>query len=155
MTCDVKYETLAAFAAGDLDAERTKAIENHLADCERCRRRVRSLEAVDRLLVGMVPQKPSSRAILETRRALPVKHPGARTPDIMTLDDVADYLHLSPEALDEIVEDLPAFELAGHVRVRRERLVEWIEQRERDYARQAAADWTRRVLVSQSEKGVA
>ena len=49
---------------------------------------------------------------------------------------------------------LYAFELAGQVRVRRERLVEWVQQRERDYAHQTAASWAARA-TTRSERGVA
>ena len=43
------------------------------------------------------------------------------------------------DELDEIAEELPAFELAGRLRVRRQRLMEWIEHREQSYARGATA----------------
>ena len=53
----------------------------------------------------------------------------------MTLDEVAEFLRVSLEELGEVVGELPAFELAGRVRVRRTKLIEWIEKRERAYAR--------------------
>ena len=51
--------------------------------------------------------------------------------------------------MGEIVASLPAFELAGQVRVRRSRLIAWIEERERSY--QATAGWAAHALG----KGVA
>ena len=59
----------------------------------------------------------------------------------MTLDEVGEFLRIGPETLSEIAEELPAFELGGQVRVRRERLLEWVRRREQDYARGAAASW--------------
>ena len=51
--------------------------------------------------------------------------------------------------------DWPAFELAGQIRVRRAKLVEWIERRERDFTRQSAASWAARATAGAFGKGVA
>ena len=56
----------------------------------------------------------------------------------MTLAEVAEFLRVSPDALAEVMEELPAFEVGGQVRVRRARLVEWVAERERNYARSRA-----------------
>ena len=71
----------------------------------------------------------------------------------MTLDEVAAFLRLSDAQLDEVVEELPAFELGGQLRVRRQRLIEWLQQRERDYARQAAGSWAAQALSDEFDKG--
>ena len=62
-------------------------------------------------------------------------------PEIMTPAQVCDFLQLTPDKFDEVVERLPGFEIAGELRFRRTRIVEWIERRE--------ADRDREVLVSQ------
>ena len=141
MNCDVIYEELAAFAAGEVDAERQAEIRRHVAACDRCRRRLAALERADAALGRMRPARPPAEAVLAARRALADAIRPVRAPEIMTLDEVAELLRVTPEQLGEVVEELPAFELAGQVRVRRQRLIEWIGQRERDYTRQAAASW--------------
>ena len=55
-------------------------------------------------------------------------------PEIMTPAEVAAFLRIPLDDLEEVFDELPSFEFAGHVRVRRERLLEWIEQRERRQA---------------------
>jgi len=71
----------------------------------------------------------------------------------MTLNEVAELLRISPDELGEIAEELPAFELAGRVRVRREKLMEWIAQRESAYARQVAASRVARAAAGLTEEG--
>jgi hypothetical protein len=56
----------------------------------------------------------------------------------MTLDEVAEFLRISLDELEEVVTELPAFEVAGQLRVRRARLLEWVEARERAYRRSSA-----------------
>lgn len=144
MNCDVTYQDLAAFASGDADADRREQLDGHAARCRRCRKRLEALRRSDAALKALPKVAPSGSAILAARRALVEVTRGPRAPEIMTLADVAEFLRVTPEQLGEIAEELPAFELAGQVRVRRDRLIEWVQQRERDYARDAAASWAAR-----------
>ena len=141
MHCDVTYEELAGFAAGDLDEQRQATIREHLLHCERCRRRNDALKKADAALAALPPARPRGSAILKARRALAEVTRGPHAAEIMTLEEAAEFLRITPDQLGEIAEELPAFELAGQIRIRRARLVEWVQQRERDYARQAAASW--------------
>jgi len=133
MKCEVTHEELAAFAAGDLPSERTGQLEQHLATCAECRRRLEAIEALDVRLRSLPRLEPSAGAALRARRLLSREVRPA--PEVMTLDEVADFLRVSLNDLGEIVAEMPAFELAGRVRVRRTKLIEWIEKRERAYAR--------------------
>ena len=67
----------------------------------------------------------------------------------------ADFLRITRDQLGEIVEELPAFELAGQIRIRRQRLIEWVQQRERDYSRQASQRWVSGARIVAPEMGVA
>ena len=73
----------------------------------------------------------------------------------MTLEEVAEFLRISGDELGEIVEELPAFELGGRIRVRRAKLLEWIQQRERDYSRDIASSWAARASSDEFQKGIA
>lgn len=75
--------------------------------------------------------------------------------EMLTLDEVAELLRLDEQQLDLVLDELPAFELAGVVRVRRARLNEWIEQRERQYIAQCLQSQAARVLKIGLSKGVA
>jgi len=147
VNCAVTYEELAAFACGDLDETRQAEIREHIAQCNRCSGRLQALTKADDVLAKLSPARPSVEAILATRRALAEVTRGAQTLEIMTLEDVADFLRISPEELGQLVPELPAFELAGQLRVRRQKLIDWIQQRERDYARSSAQTEVARILA--------
>jgi hypothetical protein len=53
---------------------------------------------------------------------------------IMTLTEVADYLRISPEALEAYLGDIPCFELGGNLLFRKEAVDAWIQMREMNYA---------------------
>jgi hypothetical protein len=106
----------------------------------------RGLRRVDALLKALRPEPPAAETLLDVRRALTRETRREPVPEIMTLEDVAAFLQLSEEELGEIVEFLPAFELAGQIRVRRSQLIAWIEERERQY--RATTGWATPALVS-------
>jgi len=153
VNCDVTYEELAAMTAGDLEAERAGVIREHLPGCERCRRRLAALERADEALAALRPPGPSPSAVLAARRAVAEEVRPAGGEQIMTLSEAAAFLRIGEEELGEILDELPAFELAGRVRIRRSRLIEWIAQRERDYARRRAASWAARAMGREIGKG--
>jgi len=144
VNCDVTYEELAALAAQNLPPAREAEVLVHLGDCERCRRRLDRLRQADGLLGALRPPRAPAEAVLAARKALAEVLHRPRAQEIMTLEEVSDFLRLAPGQLAEVVEELPAFELAGQVRVRRARLVEWIERREQDYSRHRAGSWAAR-----------
>jgi len=153
MACDEKYDELASFAAGEADAERARLLGEHAARCQQCSSRLEALRRADAGLRMLRRTEPSARALLDTRRRLSQEIRGGEIPEIMTLDDVAEFLRIGPEEIEEVVEELPAFELAGRIRVRRERLIEWIEQRELQYLRRTAESRMTRIGWAASEKG--
>lgn len=155
MTCDITPENLAAYADGDLPADRLDEIRRHLATCPACRQRLDALARADALLAAAGRAQPPTHALLAARHALTQATGRAPANEIMTLDDVADFLRLTPDQLGEIADQLPAFELAGQIRIRRERLLQWVEQRERSYTRQTAESWAAHAKVLSPETGAA
>ncbi len=133
MDCGITYEELAAFAAGD-----GADLGEHVRTCAACRTRLIALRRVDRDLRLLPRPGPSAGALLEARRVIARETRGAGGPEIMTLCEVAEFLRVPPDALAEVADDLPAFEVGGQVRVRRAQLMEWIAERERAYARSRA-----------------
>jgi len=155
MSCDVEYEELAAFADADLDPARLAEIRRHLSSCQACRRRLELLKSADAGLAAAKKAHPPVEAVLAARRVVEQVIRPVREAEIMTLEETAEFLRITPEQLGEMIEALPAFELAGQVRVRRQRLIEWIQQRERDFTRQANESWVARARVVSPGKGVA
>ena len=53
---------------------------------------------------------------------------------IMTLPEIADYLRMKPEIIEEHLGDIPCFEFGGKLLFRKEAVDEWIRNREKNYA---------------------
>ena len=153
MNCTITHEILAQFQAGDLDDERSHSIKQHIPHCPRCRARLEALRNTDRTLCRLGHTEPSAEALLNTRHLLSEEIRQPQPPEIMTLDDVAEFLHIGREEVEQFAEELPAFELAGAVRVRRTRLIEWIEQREHQYLRQTVESRVARIARYAVQKG--
>lgn len=155
MECELRYEELAEFAAGDLSAERSNEISRHVDECDICRQRLAVLRKLDATLKNLPPVKPKTEAVLKVRRAISQQIRGANASEIMTLDEVAAFLRISSDDMAEIAEELPAFELAGNIRVRRTKLIEWIEQQELNYMRSTIESDVSRSIKGMFTKGVA
>lgn len=155
MQCSVSCEELSRLAAGELEAGRARELYEHLEECRRCRERVEALRELDASLRTLRRREPPARAVLSARRALARELRGGGEPDIMTLEEAAEFLRIPLDDLEQVLGGLPAFELAGHIRVRRDRLIEWIEQRELIYTRRNIESSLARAWSGGSGKGVA
>jgi anti-sigma factor RsiW len=155
MECDFTYEELARYAAGESDAERAAEIGRHAAVCPVCRRRLEALARSDAALRLLPPLAPSASILLRARQALTRELRSAGLPEIMTLEEVAEFLRVPASGLGEVVSDLPAFDVGGRIRVRREALLNWIEARERSYAGARARSEVARMLADLSLEEIA
>jgi hypothetical protein len=146
MRCGTDYEALSRYAAGDLDASQAERMAEHVRRCPVCQRRLRVLRDLDQHLAMLPREEAPASALLRVHRAVAAEVRGGGGPELMTLDEVAAFLRISLDELEEIVLDLPAFEVAGQLRVRRARLIEWVEARERAYGRTRAESEVARVF---------
>ncbi len=142
MQCEISYEDLAAYAVGDAEH-----LGEHVRTCPACRERLAAMDRVDRDLRLLPRPEPSAGAVLAARRAVARESRGTGGPEVMTLAEVAEFLRVPPDALADVVGELPAFEVGGQVRVRRARLVEWVAERERAYTRGRAESEVARALA--------
>lgn len=133
MTCEYTHEDLAAYAAGEGDAQARAGIQRHLAACQACRELAAAIKRADDALRIAPAFAPPPEAVERTRATVAREIARSVPPEIMTIDEAGQMLRLSPRELEEIAPELPAFELAGQIRIRRGRLMEWIEEREKRY----------------------
>jgi hypothetical protein len=110
-------------------------LRDHMASCAACRQHAAALDAADDSLRLLVNQSPPPHVVERTLKSMAATIESAGAGEIMTLDEVADFLKIPADDLELFVHELPAFELAGHIRVRRSQLMEWIERRERQHMR--------------------
>lgn len=136
MNCDIDYEVLAAFAAGDLPEARAEELRNHLAGCGVCAERLATLRRLDVGLHALGRFEPPADAVLRARRAAASAIGQRSLPEVMTPEEVAQFLRVDRDEVGDVLAEVPAFEIAGKVRVRRDRLLAWVAERERAFARQ-------------------
>ena len=103
MNCEIEYDELSGLAGGELDTARAAELRRHLGACEHCRQRLAALNRTDDMLKSLPPVRPPAAAVLAARRALAREVRPAPASEIMTLEDVADFLRISPEELGLIV----------------------------------------------------
>lgn len=130
MSCDACRRILES----DDEAPSPELLE-HLEACAACRRLRDEFARLDALCAGLPFSPPSETRRLEileaVRRALVEEDPSSLTHDVLTLEEVAAFLRIPVDELAHALPGMPTFEIAGHVRIRRERLLAWIEERER------------------------
>jgi hypothetical protein len=114
------------------------------------------LRHIDRALAELPPLMASAEAQMRALRAADgIAGTASSTDAILTLNEVAAFLRLTPSQMDDVAADLPAFELGGQLRVRRSRLLEWVAVREAAYRREQAYGTGAGALVIEYGKGAA
>jgi len=92
------------------------------------------ITAVYQLAPESTDHQVSDFADLRIRRALQkgmsISHQ-SKEEEILDLEEAATLLKLHMSDFIKLVEQLPSFEIAGKIRFRRSKLMEWIEQKER------------------------
>ncbi|MCC7146224.1 MAG: hypothetical protein IT443_07235 [Phycisphaeraceae bacterium] len=146
MTCPTT-EAWAAWLDGAVPSPGREELAQHAAHCPLCQATLQSLRQVDSSLARLRPQPVPADVLMRVRQSLSPAAGHTGWPQIMTLEEVGRFMQLDDRQLDEIVEDLPAFELAGQIRVRYARLLEWIAQREREFTHQRTGSWVGRPTI--------
>jgi hypothetical protein len=133
MTCAECRDLLSAFEARELPEPQERQIQQHADGCAECSRLFRTMRAATQIVEALEDPPPPQRVTLQVMTA-PALLPDADSsdaPEIMTPQDLASFLRLSPDDLEEVIALIPGFEIAGRVRFRKERVLEWIEAREK------------------------
>lgn len=144
MTCNTDDEELADYSLGELAPVRQTAITAHVQACPACRQRLVELAHADALLQATPRYEPGDAMVLELRRSLAEVVRPARLPQVLSPNQVAEFLAIPLEDVYDILPDIPAFRIGLRVRVRREKLLAWVEAQERSYAHASAASWVQR-----------
>lgn len=155
MKCRVTHEELSALAAGDLPEVRAQSLRRHAKSCGACANCLAGLKELDSALAALKPVRPSAQAALATLAAVAEATGRSRGNEVMTLEEVSQYLKVGPRELGELMDELPAFELAGQIRVRRTALETWIKEKEEAYRRKTSGKWFGRPAAITLQKGAA
>ncbi|MBT4816714.1 MAG: helix-turn-helix domain-containing protein [Lentisphaerae bacterium] len=155
MNCQCEPEALCRVLGDEMDAEERQSMETHLGQCTDCTRMLAALRVTDRCLEQLDQIEPDAATLLDVRRAMACERQRSHDDSLMTMDEVAEYLRLDPDEFERVASQVPAFEFAGKVLVRRSQLLEWVRQRERTYANAEAGSLVTGILAFPGKAGVA
>jgi hypothetical protein len=121
---------------GDLADSATEDFARHLESCDSCRREVAEVQRIKSAIQESFETPLPDEADLRIRRTIHETLGISESPrdEILTLEQVATILHVSLPEVVTMLDRLPAFELAGRIRIRRDRLMEWIHGQEEKLA---------------------
>jgi len=151
---EIPCEDLAAYLDADLDVDRRRELDGHLAACQACQERLATLRRADTGLRMLGRAAVPAQAVLRAYQAVSAELAPPPPAEVLMLEQAAAMLQVTPRELAEVMDELPLFEIAGQLRIRRARLLEWVQQRERNYSRQRSESWAARAAAGVG-KGVA
>ncbi|MGC8833884.1 MAG: zf-HC2 domain-containing protein [Armatimonadota bacterium] len=160
MVCSDVSNQIAAFLDGELPPDVQEAVQNHLKECPRCQTECESLKRTSNLVKQLPTIQPSDnwdiafrnklaasqykqlaeefrrlRELAEELTARLVQFEQTELnqnagQDLMTVEEVAAYLRVSPEKIYEMLDELPYIDLNYELRFRKSSIDQWLRSRE-------------------------
>jgi len=155
MSCNRSFEELARFSAGDLPTSEAEEVAKHLSTCPNCQRKMAALDVVDEAFARWQPHEIPAGTLLSARRFLSDAMGIRQEQEILTLSEVAKLLRVGPDEMKDIIETIPAFEIAGRLRVRKAKLMEWVQEKEGSYSRANIQSNVSRILSGRFRREIA
>jgi len=160
MICSDVSNQIAAFLDGELPSDAKEAIQNHLRNCPQCQAEYESLKRTSNLVKQLPAIQPSAnwdiafqnklaasqykqlaedfKRLRELAEELTARlaqfeqlelNQNAEQ-DLMTVEEVAAYLRVSPEKIYEMLDELPYIDLNYELRFRKSSIDQWLRSRE-------------------------
>lgn len=141
--CEDLEGLLSVLETGELDELEADEVRVHLEVCEACRDTLAAYQELSRVCAEEPAPELSEevservlgrlRAELTASPSMPGALAGASAPapEVMTVEEAARFMRVTLEEMESELRELPCFEFAGKLRIRRSALVAWIEERER------------------------
>jgi len=138
LNCRNCRERLSAYDARELDETGTAEVEKHLEACRECAGLLDAIRYTSKLTARLVDEDTPRVLCLRVLDAVgnSTAPDPANAPEIMTSEDLARFLRVTAADLEDELVSIPAFEIAGELRFRRDHVLEWIEEREEARTRQ-------------------
>ncbi len=153
MDCQACREYLSPLQAHELEADREREVQAHLETCEDCRKELQNLKQLDQMIQKLPQHKPADAGIINVKMQTvmnkPEENPRMEFGPVMNLSDLAAYLRVSRETVEEYIEEIPCFQFGDQVLFRRKSVEEWIEQREQDFGLQKLESQVNRILAAE------
>lgn len=132
MNCEDARTLLSEYEAGEAPPETAEKVREHLGACPACARLLEAMRDVAEVAAAPdedVPRSLALRILAQVDDAL--RGDLADAPEVMTPEELARFLRVSADALDDLADLIPGVEIGGRLRFRKDRVVEWLEERER------------------------
>ncbi|GEM_PF-6494109 len=146
----IDCQHLDEYLDGLLDREKTAAFLVHLDECPECLNLVNKLTELREAMAEEFCVDLQDDRDLRIRKAVSeLRNRREQSRDVMDIEQLAEFLGVSTGTVVGMLDQLPTFEINGHLRFRREKIVEWIEDEE------AKMQWERDVsMMRRSERNV-
>jgi hypothetical protein len=133
MNCTTCQEHLPEYQERGLPQETTEAVRQHLAACADCRQQQQRDTELLAATRALPRTRPRPEVILITSSKIHAAAPAQARTDfgpVLDIHDLAEYLRVEPDLLENYVEEIPHFELGGRLLFRRVAVETWIAERE-------------------------
>jgi excisionase family DNA binding protein len=132
MTCQECGDLLSALIDRELSAQELNQVRAHLQECASCCRECAELCCVDAATKQTCcPNAPADLWERVWVCCTPQSQQTLTAQDVLTPEEAAVYLRLSPSDLLASLDALPHFKIGEHTRFRRCALEEWMQTQER------------------------
>jgi hypothetical protein len=152
MDCKECSSLLSEFQTNELDKTKSREVEEHLSACIECAKEFESYNRLDELVKGLPRYIPSEDAVLSLKSFIAHAGPASRGRTefgaVMDSEELAEFLRVSMDILEQYIEEIPCFELGGKLLFRKESIEQWIAERERDFGFQKLESEVNRILLS-------
>lgn len=136
MNCEGCGQVLSEYLDGDLTEEAGREAREHLEICKPCRRKLGVLERIAAVAKELPRHAPGTEVVLDISSSI---HSQSRTGKktefgpVMDIEEVADFLRVEKQTVEESLDEIPCFELGGHLLFRKKSIEEWIEDKEKSF----------------------
>lgn len=136
MTCGDARGLFSELAESELAEAEGAVVRRHLEQCAECAARFEAFRRMAGAIERLPDPAPSEGARLRIQSVLLSQVEARRgAPEVMDVKELAAYLAITPEELEEEIENLPAFEFAGRLRFRKAAIDRWMGAREEERRR--------------------
>lgn len=153
MKCAKYRQMLSEYQEGDLSKKEAVTAEKHLKTCKKCQKELESLREVSLLSKKLTRYEPGNKVVLEVKSFIYGKaQPERRTQfgPVLNMNDLAEFLRVDKETIEQYLDELPCFELGGNVLFRKKSIEEWMEAREKGFGFQIQRSRLNQILRLQN-----
>lgn len=134
MDCEKYGQMIPEHEEGGLDPQAAAELETHLKDCAACRQELNMLKKISSAAKELDVHQPGAETVLKIKSfiygaARPVRQ--TQFGPVMDVDELAEFLRIPKQSLEEYLEEIPFFELGGKLLFNRNSIEKWIKSKER------------------------